>query len=107
MPTAQQYGLSTTITSPATPVRKTVRFTSTAESESVDISDGDDHWAVSRKELKPDQLPPGKVTRLSLDFELTQQLNSDDLPNAYVAALKACAGSLDYTPKSESFDEEL
>lgn len=107
MPTAQQYGLSTTIASPATPVRKSVRFTSTAESESVTISDGDDHWAVSRKELEPDQLPPGVVTRLSLDFELTQQLNSDDLPNAYVAALKACAGSLDYISKAESSDEEL
>jgi hypothetical protein len=112
MPTAQQYGLSTTITGVATPVcktvlRKTVHFNPSAESESVVISDGDEHWAVSRKELELDQLPPGVVTGLSLDFELAQQLSSDDLLGAYVAALKACAGSLDYTPKSESFDEEL
>jgi hypothetical protein len=112
MPTAQQYGLSTTITGVATPVcktvlRKTVHFNPSAESESVVISDGDEHWAVSRKELDLDQLPPGVVTGLSLDFELAQQLSSDDLLGAYVAALKACAGSLDYTPKSESFDEEL
>jgi len=107
MPTAQQYGLSTTITGPATPLRKTVRFTPIAESESVAISDGDDHWAVSRKEMEPDQLPPGVITRLSLDFEPTQQLNSDDLPAAYIAALKAAADVLNYTPKAEFSDEEL
>lgn len=107
MPTAQQYGLYTTITGPATPVRKTVHFTPTAESESVIISDGDDHWAVSRKEMEPDQLPPGVITRLSLDFEPVQHLNSDDLPGAYVAALKAAADVLNYTPKAEFSDEEL
>lgn len=107
MPTAQQYGLSTTITGPVTLVRKTVRFAPTAESESVTISDGDDHWAVSRKEMEPDQLPPGVITRLSLDFESAQHLNSNDLPRAYVAALKAAADVLDYIPKAELSDEEL